>query len=191
MCVFVTGKNVVHDEKDLAQARSLSLSRHNLFACLVVVRSCLWKGNLYSSCVEIKRVSRGCRIVHASQAFQTTMLFPMVWDPQPLDMTMKNRKKKKKEKKNSPIFQSLYQEFLQESSIGKRWRRRTMYRKENKKLPWHTVWCSSCMIQLEKETSLSIEIALSCASCTWCSSLLWQQRPQLKQPERIWLCSIA
>jgi len=31
---------------------SLSLSGHNLFACLVVVRSCLWKGNLYSSCVE-------------------------------------------------------------------------------------------------------------------------------------------
>jgi len=26
MCVFVTGKNAVHDEKDLAQARSLSLS---------------------------------------------------------------------------------------------------------------------------------------------------------------------
>jgi hypothetical protein len=25
---FTTGKNVVHDEKDLAQARSLSLSRH-------------------------------------------------------------------------------------------------------------------------------------------------------------------
>jgi hypothetical protein len=46
------------------------------------------------------------------------MLFPMVCDPLPLDMIIKN--KKNKNKKNSPLFQALYQEFLQETSIGKR-----------------------------------------------------------------------
>jgi len=36
MCVFVTGKNAVHDEKDLAQARSLSLSLSLDTICLRV-----------------------------------------------------------------------------------------------------------------------------------------------------------
>ncbi len=155
MCVFVTVKNVVHDcDKDLAQARSLSLMS--------------LESKFIQQLCRIKRVSWGCRTVHASQAFQTTMLFPMVCDPQPLDMIMQKPKKNKEMKNNNNVQE------------GKK-----------KKLPWHTVWISSCMIQLEKET-LSIEIALSCASCTWCCSLLIAATtPQLKQPERIWLCSIA
>jgi hypothetical protein len=99
MCVFVTGKNAVHDEKDLAQARSLSLSLSLWTQFVCVSRSStimsLERKFIQQLC-RIKRVSRGCRIVHASQAFQTTMLFPMVCDPQPLDMIMQKQKTKSK-----------------------------------------------------------------------------------------------
>jgi hypothetical protein len=173
MCVFVTGKNVVHDEKDLAKARSLSLWTQ--FVC--VSRS----STIMS--LERKFIQQLCRNQTGFPRVQDCTCQSSIPDDDAFPYGMRSptsgydhaKTKQKKEIKNSPIFQALYQEFLQERSIGKRWRRRTMYRKENKKLPWHTVWISSCMIQLEKET-LSIEIALSCASCTWCSSLLWQQR---------------
>lgn len=58
-----------------------------------------------------------------------------------------------------------------------------MYRKQKRNCPgMHTAWISSCMIQLEKET-FSIQIALTCASCTSCTSLLCQQRRSWSQPE--------
>ncbi len=79
--------------RKLALSLSLSLSLPTQFVC---VRSRSTIMSLERKCIQqlcrIKRVSRGCRIVHASQAFQTTMLFPMVCDPQPLDMIIKNKK---------------------------------------------------------------------------------------------------
>jgi len=87
----------------------------------------------------------------------------------------KNKKQKRIHRSFKPCIKNFCKKDQSVRDEQQQQQQQCTGRFKKKKLPWHTVWISSCMIQLEKET-LSIEIALSCASCTWCSSLLWQQR---------------